>query len=98
MNEKIVHRRSKPTVNIKQENLLLTATTKKRQSQLRRRKPFLLWEYLFKSIYLIIGLAILGSLYLFLTRWINVEYTNRPIDLPKLVNNTISERFWGTYR
>lgn len=97
MTEKTVQRRNKPTVNINQENLI-NATKKRKAQQQQQRKRSSLSEYLLKPIYLIISLAILGCLYLFFTKLIYVEYTNVPINLPKLVNNSISERFWGTYR
>jgi hypothetical protein len=52
------------------------------------------------SIVFITGLVVLFTLYKFLIGTIYVEYTNIPINLPKLinVNESISERFWGTYR
>lgn len=89
MDDNVVHRRTKSSGKNQQENRSLT--TKKR----KQRNAFISWRVLSKSI---IGLIILASSYLILTRFLFVEYTNVPINLPKLVNNSISERFWGTYR
>ena len=86
MDEKVVQRRNKSSGKNHQENLLLTAKKRKQQRNS------------FKPIYLIITFIVLASLYLILTRLILVEYTNVSIKLPKLVNDSISERFWGTYR
>lgn len=92
MDEKVVQRRNKSSGKNHQENLVLTAKKRKQQQQ---RNSFISGRFLSKLICLII---ILASLYLILTRFLFVEYTNVPINLPKLVNDSISERFWGTYR
>jgi hypothetical protein len=94
MSEKVIQRRNKQTPKLNNNEELLAATKKRKQ---QRNKSFH-WGYLLKPIYLIIGLAVLFGLYKIFIGFIYVEHTNIPIDLPKLVNNTISERFWGTYR
>jgi len=95
MNEKVIKRRNKQSLNINNENIVTTTTTQKRKQQRNNSSPF---KYLLKPIYVIISLGILFSLYKISIGFIYVEYTNIPINLPKLVNQTISERFWGTYR
>jgi len=93
MNEKVIKRRNKQSSNINNENIV-TATPKRKQ----RRSNLSRFKYLLKPVYVIISLGILFSLYKISIGFIYVEYTNIPINLPKLVNETISERFWGTYR
>jgi hypothetical protein len=93
MTDKVIKRRNKQTLNIDNENIN-TATRKRKQ----QRNNLFHFRYLLKSIYVIIGLGILFSLYKILIGFIYVEHTNIPINLPKLVNEKIPERFWGTYR
>ncbi len=95
MNEKVIKRRNKQSLNINNENIV-TVTQKRKQQQQRNNSSH--FKYLLKPIYVIISLGILFSLYKISIGFIYVEYTNIPINLPKLVNETISERFWGTYR
>jgi hypothetical protein len=93
MNEKVIKRRNKQSLNINNENIVTTIQKRKQQRNNSSR-----FKYLLKPIYVIISLGILFSLYKISIGFIYVEYTNIPINLPKLVNQTISERFWGTYR
>jgi membrane protein insertase Oxa1/YidC/SpoIIIJ len=99
MSEKVVQRKNKqtPKINNNEEILVATKKRKQQQQQQQRNKSFH-WRHLLKLIYLIIGLSVIFGLYKIVIGFIYVEHTNIPINLPKLVNNTISERFWGTYR
>ena len=84
MTEKNLRRRTKPINPINNENIISPKRKKTKSSSL---------------IYLlIIILGIVFGLYKIFFGFIFVEYTNHPIDLPKLVNQKTSERFWGTYR
>lgn len=55
-----------------------------------------------KSILIISILVLIVSftLYKFSSEFLYVEHTNRPTNIPKLVNvnEAAAERFWGTYR
>jgi uncharacterized membrane protein len=84
MSEKVIQRRKKNSLKINHEDKLVS--TRKKQQRL------------LKPIYFMGGLGVLVGLYQILIGFMYVEYTNIPINLPKLVNETISERFWGTYR
>lgn len=90
MTEKGLRRRNVTTANINNENS--HTSTRKRKQQ---RNISFYFKYL---IYLVISLGILFGLYQISIGFIYVEYTNVPIKIPKLVNQTVPERFWGTYR
>ncbi len=101
MSEKLTQRR-RPVVNERKTNENIISATKKRKQHRDTSSRF---NYLFMKnkrlfIYFILSVIVLFSLYKILIGFIFVEYTNVPINLPKLVNAdaTKSERFWGTYR
>jgi hypothetical protein len=99
MTEKITPRRR--YIDNQRKNNENIVPTAKKGKQYRTISSHLLMRNKFSlrsSIYLIISLTVLFSLYKILIGFISIEYTNVPIDLPKLVNETIPERFWGTYR
>ena len=111
MNEKSTRRRhqsdNKRLLDTKTEetNEKIAAAVKKRRQHRRSSSCF---EYLLMRIkypmriliYFVIMLLVPFSLYKILIGFIDVEYTNIPINLPKLVNvnDVVPERFWGTYR
>ncbi|CAF4518187.1 unnamed protein product [Rotaria sp. Silwood1] len=111
MSEKTAQRRRQTdnkrssNINSEQTNEKIIAATKKRKQSRHTSFSFqsLLPKIKFRLrtlIYLIICLVVLFSLYKILLGFIYDEYTNIPINLPKLVNvnETNLERFWGTYR
>ena len=97
MTEKLTQRR-RPVNNERKTNENIISATKKRKQHRDTSSHFMKNKRLF--IYFILGVIGLFSLYKILIGFIFVEYTNIPINLPKLVNAnaTKSERFWGTYR
>ncbi|CAF2973449.1 unnamed protein product [Rotaria sp. Silwood2] len=111
MSEKTAERRrqtdNKRSLNVNSEpsnEKVIAAAKKRKQSRSNSsRSESLLPKIKFQlrtSIYVIIFLVVLFSLYKILIGIIYAEYTNIPINLPKLVNvnETNPERFWGTYR
>ncbi|UJR36867.1 hypothetical protein I4U23_029580 [Adineta vaga] len=108
MTEKLIQRRQ----NVKDKRLLdkqkndhTTETTQKRKESRQNLSSSKTGHKNNKSsirifALFIISLTIIVVLYKLVTGNIYTEHTNIPLDLPKLtdVNQSISERFWGTYR
>lgn len=90
MTEKSLHRRPKSTNNEKPTENVTSNLIKKRKDK-SVKCPI-------KPIYLLVLIVGLVGLYQILFAFVFVEYTNVPINVPKLVNGTDSDRFWGTYR
>lgn len=90
MTEKSLHRRPKSTVNEKPSENVTSNSIKKRKDKSSK--------FPVKPIYLLVFIVGLVGLYQILFAFVFVEHTNVPINVPKLVSSTDSDRFWGTYR